>query len=152
MQNDFINKTLEELENQCIPIPNRKNVTGLVHRILSLRKKPLKDYTTDDLRTSILQNEGLKYLIPIAIQLIEQDDFWVADEDIYYGALLKSVLLSDKTYWNDHLYHKEKVIYLFNNQLKQKILDHYEDDNDEDNKSYYDIKDQIFQAFENFLL
>jgi hypothetical protein len=99
--------TIEELEGKYVPVPDREEVSFLIWRICSLRKKPIPEFTIEDLRIMIGQNEGLKYLIPPALEILEQDPF--AEGDFYPGDLLKMVLKSDKNYWKDNRNQKERV-------------------------------------------
>jgi hypothetical protein len=65
-----------------------------IHR---LRKKPLGDFTIEDLRIMISQNVGNAQLIPIAIEKLKEN-IW-AEGDFYPGDLLNSVLTSDPSFW-----------------------------------------------------
>ena len=93
-----LNKTLEQLENEIWQEPGYDS--NLVITIFTLRKKPLKDYTTEDLRISIGQNCGLIYLIPLAIETLTKNI--LAEGRFYEGDLLKMVLDSDVEYWKTH--------------------------------------------------
>ncbi|MEL7500782.1 MAG: contact-dependent growth inhibition system immunity protein [Planctomycetota bacterium] len=79
--------TLEELENKVWPaIDFESHLVVTCHR---LRKKPIEDFTTEDLRIMIGQNIGLQFLMPKAITVLEDDP--LADGDFYLGDLLKNV-------------------------------------------------------------
>jgi hypothetical protein len=83
----------------------------LVKTCHRLRQKPLQDFNTEDLRIMIGQNIGLKYLIPIALETLK--DNVLAEGDLYEGDLLKSVLTSDKDFWEnekDYFEDVEKLI------------------------------------------
>ena len=88
--------TLNELE-QTPDIELDDNSSFLIIRCTDLRKKKLSDFSTEDLRVMIGQNQGLKYLIPIAIDFLSKD--LMAAGDYYEGDLLISVLRSDSSYW-----------------------------------------------------
>jgi len=59
-------KTLQELEGHDWGEPNFPS--HLVITCHTLRRKPLRDFTVEDLRIMIGQNIGLNYLIPLAIE------------------------------------------------------------------------------------
>lgn len=72
----------------------------LVMTCHALRKKPLKDFTVEDLRIMIGQNMNPDLLIPVAIPVLENDI--CAEGDFYPGDLLNNVLRSDPAYWLAH--------------------------------------------------
>lgn len=90
-----LNKTIEQLEGKVYPIVT--DSTNLVLKITSLRKKRLSDFTIEDLRICIGQDEGLAYLVPLAIEQLKENV--LAEGDYYEGDLLLSVLRSDKNFW-----------------------------------------------------
>ena len=94
-ENDWQFKTLENLEKDYWGEPTYDS--HLVQTCHQLRKKPLKEFETEDLRTMIGQNIGLKYLIPIALATLKENI--LAEGDLYQGDLLKSVLTSDREFW-----------------------------------------------------
>lgn len=95
-ENNWKEKTLENLENDCWGEPT--NDSHLEKSCHSLRKKPIKHFETEDLRIMISQNIGLKYLIPLALETLKENI--LAEGDFYEGDLLKSVLTSDREFWN----------------------------------------------------
>ncbi len=89
---DFdIRRTLEALEAQDWGPPNFGS--HLVTTCHALRKKPLCDFTNEDLRIMINQNFSLPYLLPIAVQLLKLEP--LAEGDYHAGDLLCSVLACD---------------------------------------------------------
>lgn len=98
MKKTDLNKTLEQLENEIWKEPGYNS--NLVITIFNLRKKPLMDYTIEDLRISIGQNVALVYLIPLAIEALKKNI--LAEGNLYEGDLLKIVLDSDVEYWKTH--------------------------------------------------
>src|SRR5262245_8927243 len=92
-------KTLENLEKDIWKV-DPDEATTLVKECNLLRKKPLKDFTTEDLRTMISQNIGLKFLIPLAMDKLRENI--LAEGLMYPGDLLSSVLESDINYWKSH--------------------------------------------------
>jgi hypothetical protein len=74
-----------------------KAATGLIKKCLALRRKPLKDFTNDDLTRMILQEISLKYLVPIAIERLVDNP--LNSGDYYRGDLLCSVLKVSLDFW-----------------------------------------------------
>jgi hypothetical protein len=92
----ILKNTLEELENDYWN-DAPANSSSLVKVCHQLRKKKLIDFEPEDLRIMINQNFSLKYLVPIAVDILKKEPFV---ETIYYeGDLLKSVLSSDEDFW-----------------------------------------------------
>jgi len=93
-----LNKTLEQLENAYWKEPEYQS--SLVRTCHKLRKKPLKEFETEDFRILIGQNISLKILIPMAIDLLEND---ILAEGYYYkGDLLNNVLKCEMKYWEEN--------------------------------------------------
>lgn len=88
-------KTLQELERQDWgepPFPS-----SLVRTCHALRRKPLRDFTVEDLRIMIGQNISLNYLMPLAIEHLQRDP--LAAGDFYPGDLLATVLRVTSGFW-----------------------------------------------------
>lgn len=100
LQKNWQEKTLESLENKVWPKISSDEKTYLINTCNALRKKQLKDFTTEDLRIMIGQEIGLDYLMPLAIETLTNDLF--AEGDMFKGDLLKSVLNIDAKFWNDN--------------------------------------------------
>ena len=81
-------KSLEELEGFVAGEPPYDSY--LVQTIYALRKKPIGEYTTEDLRITIGQGRGIPYLLPIALERLELDP--LAEGHLYRGDLLMNVL------------------------------------------------------------
>lgn len=114
------NKTLEQIDGEPTPVVIAD--THVIETTSRLRKKPLKDFTVEDIRIMISQNFNLKILIPLAIAQLKLDI--VSEGDFYPGDLLKSVLDSDRTYWEQNsdqwnlikeLYRTNRAIFESNN-------------------------------------
>ncbi len=88
-------KTLEDLEGVVWDEPG--STSYLVTTCYALRRKPLGDFTVEDLRIMIGQEIGLPYLLPLALDMLEQDP-WV-EGDYYPGDLLASVLRIERGFW-----------------------------------------------------
>jgi hypothetical protein len=63
-----------------------------------LRALPLKQMRIEDLRLLIGQSIGLEFLVPMALDHVE--DHPLAAGDFYPGDLLKSVMDVHETFWN----------------------------------------------------
>jgi len=132
----YINKSLEELENDYWGEPSYDS--HLVKTCHSLRKKPLKDFETKDLRILIGQSFSLDILIPLAF--IELEKNILAEGDCYEGDLLVSVLNSNKKYWINNSEKWLKLCDLISNNIDTII--------NSDNPD--EIKNDIFILFEKF--
>src|SRR5215471_5173937 len=95
-QEEERNKSLQELDGQdwgdgsFFP-------SHLVLTCHAIRRKPLRDFTIEDLRIMIGQNFSLEYLVPLAIEYLQRDPF--AAGDFYEGDLLASVLRVQSSFW-----------------------------------------------------
>jgi hypothetical protein len=90
-----LTKTLTQLEGSWAEPPAGSST--LVTTCHALRNKPLQDLTTEDLRIMIGQNLGLKFLVPLALQSLQDDP--LAEGDFYPGDLLKQVLTIEPEFW-----------------------------------------------------
>ena len=73
--------------------------------LFSLRKKKLKHLDSNELRLLILQNFGLKYLVPIVINKLKENLF---EEALYYpGDLLLALLNIEDNYWQQNIIQRE---------------------------------------------
>ena len=101
--------TLDQLENTDWGEPTYSSY--LVRTSHALRKKPLKDFTIEDLRIMIGQNISLEHLMPLAI--LELSKNILAEGDFYEGDLLKAVLSAEGGFWKKHPEMGERVATLF---------------------------------------
>jgi len=109
-------KTLEHLEKDVWGSDTfGSHLTSTIH---SLRKKVLNDFTIEDLRITIGQQEGLPYLVPLAIEVLKEDIS--AEGDFYEGDLLKAVLTVDPKFWKENREYWETVHFLIKSK-KQKV-------------------------------
>ncbi|RYM32155.1 hypothetical protein ERX46_15855 [Brumimicrobium glaciale] len=114
LEKNWMTKSLEALEKDYWGAPDSDS--HLVKTCHQLRKKQLKDFETEDLRIMIGQNIGLPYLIPLAIEALQENI--LIEGDFYEGDLLKSVLTSDVDYWKDHNDKWIQVGVLFNKNIE----------------------------------
>nr|WP_281425939.1 contact-dependent growth inhibition system immunity protein [Polymorphospora rubra] len=74
--------------------------TRLVATAHELRRKPIGELTVEDLRLLISQRVGLSHLVPIALDLLQNDP--MAEGDMYEGDLLRAVLRIGPDFWAAH--------------------------------------------------
>ena len=86
---DWRLKSLDTLENYNWGNPV-KALTNLVRRCIGLSKVSIDNFTLSDLRVMIGQKFGLKYLIPLAIEKLQDNIF--LDTEFYEGDLLENIL------------------------------------------------------------
>ncbi len=117
-ENNWKFKSLDSLEKTNWPVDD---TTNLIKRVTSLRKIPLNQFTTEDLRLMIGQDVSLDYLIPLALERLEEYTF--IEGDFYEGDLLVQVSKIDEAFWsrNQHLKKKFDDI-LINNDSKIKEM------------------------------
>ncbi|MFE4801034.1 contact-dependent growth inhibition system immunity protein [Streptomyces sp. NPDC056708] len=82
-------RSLEGLEDDRWPAPSG-DATRLVATAHALRRKPIGELTVEDMRLLIRQNEGLPYLLPLALEVLRLDP--MAEGHMYEGDLLSAVL------------------------------------------------------------
>ena len=105
--------TLDQLENTDWGEPTYSSY--LVRTCHALRKKPLKDFTIEDMRIMIGQNISLEYLMPLA--LLELSKYILAEGDFYEGDLLKAVLSAESGFWKKHPGMGERVATIYRQHL-----------------------------------
>jgi hypothetical protein len=88
--------------------------TNLVQRCIELSKIPVCDFSLSDLRLMIGQKFGLQFLVPLAIEKI-QDDIFI-EIDYYEGDLLSSILEIDTSFWNYNENHWTQLNKLITNK------------------------------------
>lgn len=97
--NHLRQQSLETLENQSWG-DTSDAPTNLVRRCIELSKIPIADFSSSDLRLMIGQQFGLPYLIPLALEKLQENIF--IETDFYEGDLLSNVLNVDTSFWNDN--------------------------------------------------
>src|SRR6186713_1363074 len=69
----------------------------LVSTIHRLRKKPIGEFSVEDLRLMIGQGIGLRFLVPLSLEAVERSP--LAEGDYYPGDLLASLLRVEPGFW-----------------------------------------------------
>jgi hypothetical protein len=88
--------TIEEREGKAWGEPPA-DASRLVRRCHELRTQPIAELSIEDLRLLIGQGIGLEWLVPVALDLLEDDP--LAAGDLYEGDLITSVLGVPESYW-----------------------------------------------------
>ena len=100
-----LSRSLQELEGDDWGEPTYPSY--VVTTCHTMRRKPLRDVTTEELRLVIGQGFSLDYLMPMAIAKLEENP--LADGDFYEGDLLKNVLTVPASFWDEHPAWREAV-------------------------------------------
>ncbi|WP_430497046.1 contact-dependent growth inhibition system immunity protein [Micromonospora trifolii] len=90
--------TIEQLERDVWPDPDPDD-TFLVTRCTELRRKPLAEFTVEDLRIMLGQEIGVPALLPLAVQVLLREP--LAEGDYYPGDLLRNVLRLPDSAWSN---------------------------------------------------
>lgn len=89
--------TIEQLERDVWPDPG-PDATFLVRCCTELRRKPLSEFTVEDLRVLLGQEIGVAALLPLAVGVLLRDP--LAEGDHYPGDLLATVLRLPESAWS----------------------------------------------------
>lgn len=92
------NKTLNELLGALAR--DTTDSSALATTCITLYRKPIKDFTVENLRVMIGQNIGLEFLIPLAVEILRQNPF--VEGDYYPGDLLAMVMKVAPSFWQTH--------------------------------------------------
>ena len=109
-ENNWRYKNLESLEKRTWDHLKEKD-GYLLSTCYALTKKPVDEFDVEDLRIMIGQDIGLKYLIPLALEVLKDDI--LAEGHFYEGDLLKSVLTSNNEYWKEDVENWKSICNLF---------------------------------------
>lgn len=90
-------KSLDQLEGVTSGKPPYDSY--LARTIHALRRKPIGEFSTEDLRITIGQGEGIPYLVPLALERLEENPFLAGD--YYPGDLLLAVLRAEAHWGGD---------------------------------------------------
>ncbi|MEH0547714.1 contact-dependent growth inhibition system immunity protein [Streptomyces sp. B21-105] len=86
--------SIEEREHVCRPAPSADD-TRLVATAHTLRRRPIRELTVEDMRLLIGQDIGLAYLLPLALEVLRENP--MAEGDMYAGDLLSAVLTRNRS-------------------------------------------------------
>jgi hypothetical protein len=76
------------------------DATTLIRRCHNLRRKPISEFTVEDLRLMIGQRIALAHLVPLALAHLDIDP--LAEGDFYPGDLLTVVLHVQPSFWQQN--------------------------------------------------
>ena len=91
-----VSKSLEELENS--KWGKSKFDSNLAKSCHALRAIPISELTPENLRMLIGQNIGLDYLVPLALNILEDNP--LVSGDMYAGDLLANILRIPNEFWS----------------------------------------------------
>jgi hypothetical protein len=100
LENNWRQKSIENLEKDFWEQPPEDS-TPLVDNVHRLRTIQINKLEARDIRLLIGQAIGLKYLIPLALDILH--DNLLVDAELYKGDLLKIVINVDDDFWRDNM-------------------------------------------------
>ena len=100
-------RTLEQLEAFPWPAPDEES-TPMIERCHALRKIPIGRLSPADLRLLLGQAIGAKFLMPLALELLEADP--LTEAEYYPGDLLKAAMSLPAEYWSSHAVEKQRLL------------------------------------------
>jgi len=104
-------KSLEQIENDYWD--EAEYDSYVVRTCHSMRKKPLSEVTIEELRLVIGQGFSLEYLMPIAIEKLNENI--LAHGDLYGGDLFFNVISKNTIdYWKSHKEDWKALLELYN--------------------------------------
>lgn len=99
--------TIEEIEGVREPNPG-PDATFLIRRCLALRRKPLSEFTTEDLRIMLGQRIAVPILLPMAVTVLAGNP--LAEGDYYPGDLLYAVVRLPEPAWHGAARHRDRLV------------------------------------------
>jgi len=134
-------KTLNEVEGTAPAATSfRSHVTTEVHR---LRDVPLSQLTTEDLRLLVGQEIGLHYVVPIAIERVEQQP--LTNGDFYRGDLLVTLLRLPAAFWQHRRDWHRRV-----EQVARSVVEHLSSMSHEKQQKCAATWEPLREAYETF--
>jgi hypothetical protein len=106
LENNWKQKSIENLEKDFWG-PSPKNSTPLVDKVHRLRTIQIETLEPKHIRLLIGQKVGLRFLIPVALEILTPDIF--INTDFYNGDLLQNVLNVDNNFWQENKELKERL-------------------------------------------
>ena len=125
MKNEILNKSLLELgEWIWLRQPTGDDLqSDLTMELDCLSRKKLCDYSDSDIYFAVSQEKGLRFTLPLAIRLIEDDI--LIECGFYPGDLLKAVLQIPTTYYQLNVDDFIKVASLISLKDNKRIMSDY---------------------------
>lgn len=94
----MMNKSIEELENSYWEDSDFDSY--VVRTVQVARKKPLSELTDEEIRVLVSQKVGLKYVLPIAVEILKRNP--LTEASLYEGDLLECVLRLSPSDWSNN--------------------------------------------------
>ncbi|MFE9400094.1 contact-dependent growth inhibition system immunity protein [Streptomyces flavidovirens] len=93
--------SLEELDGERWP-PPPDDATSLVRAVHALRRRPIGSLKVEELRRLVGQGVGLPWLLPLAVDILEETAPAEAAGEFYDDDLLSSVVTRSQTVWIEY--------------------------------------------------
>lgn len=90
-------RSIEQLEGVYWPEPDEERKSNVVLKSNALRKKPLSELTIEDVRTALIQQVGIIYTVPIAINLLKHNP--MVESLNFEGEILGALLDVPISFW-----------------------------------------------------
>ncbi|WP_405799239.1 contact-dependent growth inhibition system immunity protein [Streptomyces sp. NBC_01506] len=91
-------KSLEDLEGVSWPeVP--QNATGLMRAVYAMRKRPIGSLSAHEMARMIGQDVGLPWLLPLALEILQDTAQEQSDGGFYDDDLLTAVLTRGSEIW-----------------------------------------------------
>ena len=103
-----LERSIDQIEGEVWPEPTLKS--HLAMECYRLRKIPLSEFRTENLRILIGQKIALHLLVPLAIDTLEEDLF--AEGMMYKGDLLHVVSKLPNSFWVEHVDLNNRIVEL----------------------------------------
>jgi len=100
-------RTLEQLEAFPWPAPGEGS-TPMIERCHALRKVPIGRLSSADLRLLLGQAVGTRFLMPLALEVLEADP--LTEAEYYPGDLLNAAMSIPADYWNSHAVERQRLL------------------------------------------
>ncbi|WP_280433842.1 contact-dependent growth inhibition system immunity protein [Nocardia carnea] len=91
-------RSVEEIEGHAWGAPSSE-ATYVVRRIHQLRQVPIGAFGIEDMRIMLSQNVGTAFILPRALDTLEEDP--LSAGDFYPGDLLVAILRLSPEHWGD---------------------------------------------------
>jgi hypothetical protein len=89
--------------------------TLMVKRIYSLRRKPLRSLSDDELRLAIGQEVGVPFILDLAFERLSNEP--LLDGGCYPGDILSSLIRADQSIWAERPHLRESLAKLYSRAL-----------------------------------
>ncbi len=91
-------KSIEELSGYYWFAPEFES--NVVLKSHAMRRKPLAELTRDDIRMGVMQQIGVSYLVPVALEVVERDPY--AESQAFPAEITVALLNVPTEFWIAH--------------------------------------------------